>query len=96
MSSVNKVMLVGRLTNDADEQRSADGEAELHISVMTTRRWMSRQGERRESTEWHDIRYSHRCSTGSFDRLGDPDDPLSVDGVESSGYAFAGGVIAMS
>ena len=60
MSSVNRIMLLGQLPRDAEEGTGTDGRPELQVSVITRRRWTSRQGEERESTEWHDIRYSSR------------------------------------
>ena len=58
MSSLNRIMLLGELPRDAEEGTGTDGRPELQVSVITKRRWTSRQGEDRESTEWHDIRYS--------------------------------------
>lgn len=64
MSSINKVIIVGRLGNDPDVRQFQNGGNVTHISVATSERWNDKStGERREQTEWHRI--------SLFNRLGE-------------------------
>lgn len=64
MSSVNKVIIVGRLGNDPDVRQFNNGGGVTHISVATSERWTDKQtGEKKEQTEWHRI--------SLFNRLGE-------------------------
>lgn len=55
MSSVNKVILVGRL--GADPETRAVGETQVsNFNVATSDRWTDRNsGEKKEKTEWHRV-----------------------------------------
>jgi single-strand DNA-binding protein len=56
MSSVNKVILVGRLGNDPEVRYTATGSAMANISLATSENWKDKQtGEKQERTEWHRI-----------------------------------------
>ena len=65
MSSVNKVIIVGRLGNDPEvRQFQNSGGGVTNISVATSERWNDKQtGEQKEVTEWHRI--------SLFNRLGE-------------------------
>lgn len=64
MSSVNKVIIVGRLGNDPEVRSFQNGGGVTNISVATSERWTDKNtGERREQTEWHRI--------SLFNRLGE-------------------------
>lgn len=64
MSSVNKVIIVGRLGNDPDVRSFSNGGGVTNISVATSEQWTDKNtGERREQTEWHRI--------SLFNRLGE-------------------------
>ncbi|UNU74006.1 single-stranded DNA-binding protein [Moraxella nasovis] len=64
MSSVNKVIIVGRLGNDPEVRQFQNGGGVTNISVATSERWTDKNtGERREQTEWHRI--------SLFNRLGE-------------------------
>lgn len=68
MSSVNKVIIVGRLGQDPDVRQFANGGSVTNISVATSERWMDKNtGEQKEKTEWHRIVLQNR---GNY-RLGD-------------------------
>lgn len=55
MSSVNKVILVGRLGQDP-EVRDANGTKCVTLSLATSDRWTDRNsGEKKERTEWHRV-----------------------------------------
>jgi single-strand DNA-binding protein len=55
-SSVNKVILVGRLGRDPEFRSTGTGKAVASFSVATSERWGGRGGsEAEERTEWHNI-----------------------------------------
>ena len=64
MSSVNKVIIVGRLGNDPEVRQFQNGGGVTNISVATSERWSDKQtGEQKEVTEWHRV--------SLFNRLGE-------------------------
>lgn len=52
MSSLNKVMLLGRLGKDPEVRYSPDGAAIASFSIATSMT-SNKSGERKEYTEWH-------------------------------------------
>ena len=52
MAGLNKVMLIGRLGADPEMRYTANGQAVTTFNLAVTRNWTSRDGERREETEW--------------------------------------------
>ncbi len=50
---LNKVILIGHLGRDPEVRTTQSGQSVANFSVATSRRWTSRDGERREETEWH-------------------------------------------
>ena len=55
MGSVNKVILVGNLGKDAEVRITPGGQSVASFSMATTEKWTSREGEKKEQTEWHRI-----------------------------------------
>jgi single-strand DNA-binding protein len=55
MASVNKVILIGNLGADPELRYTPAGRAVVNFRIATTRHWNTREGERREETEWHRI-----------------------------------------
>jgi single-strand DNA-binding protein len=56
MSSVNKVILVGRLGQDPEVRTMNDGSPVVNLSIATSENWRDKAtGERREKTDWHRI-----------------------------------------
>ncbi len=56
MSSVNKVILVGRLGKDPEVRFNQGGQAICKFSVATSENWTDKQtGQKQEKTEWHNI-----------------------------------------
>lgn len=55
MSSLNKVMLIGRLGKDPEVQRFDSGAMKASFSLATSESYTNRDGVRVESTEWHNI-----------------------------------------
>ena len=56
MSSVNKVILIGRLGKDPVTRYMPNGDAVANFSVATSETWKDKSsGEKQEKTEWHNI-----------------------------------------
>lgn len=56
MSGVNKVILLGRLGKDPEVRTLENGAVVANFSLATTEVYRDRvSGERKESTEWHNI-----------------------------------------
>lgn len=53
VSSVNKVILVGRLGKDPDVRYTPTGDAVAELSVATSEKFKSKEGDYSERTEWH-------------------------------------------
>ena len=54
-SSVNKVILVGRLGKDPEVKFTQGGVAIARFSMATDETWKDQSGERQQRTEWHNI-----------------------------------------
>jgi single-strand DNA-binding protein len=55
MSSLNKVMLIGRLGKDPEIRYTQDGAPVASFSLATSEFWTDKSGTRQERTEWHNI-----------------------------------------
>ena len=55
MSSLNKVMLIGRLGKDPEVRYTPDGAPVANFSLATSEFWIDKGGTRQEKTEWHNI-----------------------------------------
>jgi single-strand DNA-binding protein len=56
MSTMNKVLLIGRLGADPELRYTASGMAVANFRIATTEQWRDKKtGDRMESTEWHRI-----------------------------------------
>ncbi len=53
--SVNKAILIGRLGQDPELTYTQSGKAVCKFSVATNERWTSQDGQKQESTTWHNI-----------------------------------------
>lgn len=62
MSSVNKVIIVGRLGNDPEVKHFSNGGQATNISVATSEQWKDKQGQKQERTEWHRIVFYGRLA----------------------------------
>lgn len=52
---LNKVILIGRLGRDPETRFMANGEAVCNFSVATSEKYTDKNGQRQESTEWHEV-----------------------------------------
>lgn len=55
MSSVNKVILVGRLGKDPELRYTPNGSPVARFSLATSESWTDKGGEKQEKTQWHNI-----------------------------------------
>ena len=55
MSSLNKVLLIGRLGKDPEIRYTPDGQPVANFSLATSEVWTDKNGTRQERTEWHNI-----------------------------------------
>ena len=57
MSSVNKVILVGRAGQDPEMKYMPNGNAVANITLATSEKWKDKQtGQPQEKTEWHRVK----------------------------------------
>ena len=54
-SSVNKVILVGRLGKDPELKYTQGGVSMTRFSIATDETWKDQNGEKQQRTEWHNI-----------------------------------------
>lgn len=50
--AVNKVIIIGHLGRDPESRSFQNGGKVVNFSVAVTEKWKSREGERKEKTEW--------------------------------------------
>lgn len=55
MSSVNKVIIIGRLGKDPEIRYMPNGEAVANFSMATSETWKDKAGDKQEKTEWHNL-----------------------------------------
>ena len=55
MAGVNKVILVGNLGADPEARSLNNGGEVVNLRVATSESWKSKEGERQERTEWHQV-----------------------------------------
>ncbi|PCJ89522.1 MAG: single-stranded DNA-binding protein [Flavobacteriales bacterium] len=53
--SVNKVILIGNLGADPETQYMEGGQARARFNLATNRSYTTKDGERRDETEWHRV-----------------------------------------
>ncbi|HCK99017.1 MAG TPA: single-stranded DNA-binding protein [Candidatus Marinimicrobia bacterium] len=53
--SINKVILVGHLGKDPEVRYTPSGDAVADVSLATTEFYKTKDGERTEKTEWHNL-----------------------------------------
>lgn len=55
MSSVNRVILIGRLGKDPELRYTPNGSPVARFSLATSENWTDKGGEKQERTQWHNI-----------------------------------------
>ena len=53
--NLNKVMLIGRLTRDPELRSTAGGQPVASFGLATNRNWTSKDGQKQEEVEFHNI-----------------------------------------
>ena len=53
MSSVNKIFLLGNVGQEPQVKTFDNGDQITNFSLATSDQWTDKQGEKRDSTEWH-------------------------------------------
>lgn len=53
MNSLNKVSLIGRLGKDPEVKATGTGKTVTSISLVTSEKWKTPEGEQKEKAEWH-------------------------------------------
>ena len=70
MSGINKVILVGRLGADPDSRTMPSSETVVtNLSLATSENWTTRDGEKKEKTEWHRVVFFDRVAEIARDHL---------------------------
>lgn len=54
---VNNVQIIGRTGKDTELKYTANGTAVASVSVATTEKWKSKDGNPQERTEWHSVTF---------------------------------------
>ncbi len=55
MKSVNKVLLMGNVTHDAEIKATPTGQTVCTFGLATNRMWKDKQGEKKDLPEFHNI-----------------------------------------
>lgn len=55
MASLNRVTLIGNVGRDPEIRTTQGGQKIANLSIATTDKWKSKDGERHEKTEWHRV-----------------------------------------
>ena len=55
MGSVNKALILGNLTADAEQRHTADGTAVSNFTVATNDTWTDKAGNKQERAEFHRV-----------------------------------------
>ena len=53
--NLNKVFIIGRLTADPELRTTPSGDHVASFSIATNRYWRTKEGEKKENTEFHNI-----------------------------------------
>ena len=55
ISSLNKVILIGRLGSDVELKYMPNKSAQAKLNLATSERWKDKDGKNHEKTEWHRV-----------------------------------------
>lgn len=55
MRCVNKVILIGNLTRDPELRQTVNGQSIVTFGLATNREWMTKDGRKQQSAEFHEI-----------------------------------------
>ena len=52
---MNKVILIGNLGADPEVRYLQNGNAVANLKVATSEKWKTKEGEKKEQTDWHNV-----------------------------------------
>lgn len=55
MRSINKVFIIGNVTRDPEMKQTSSGQPIATFGIATNRDWMTRDGQRHTSSEFHEV-----------------------------------------
>jgi len=55
MRSINKVILIGHLTREPELRQTPGGQAVCTFSIATNREWITKENQKHNTTEFHDL-----------------------------------------
>lgn len=55
MASLNQITLLGRIGKDPEVRRLESGSVFANLTLATTEFWKDKSGERKETTQWHNL-----------------------------------------
>jgi len=67
--SVNKVIIVGNLGADPEVKSFSNGGKICNLRIATSEKWKSKEGEKKERTEWHSVAISGDGLVGVAERF---------------------------
>lgn len=93
MSSVNKVIMIGRLGKDPEIRTFQNGGCVASFSIATTETWKSKDsGERMEKTEWTSVSVTNYALVGIVERFVKKGSQVYIEGsLQSRKYQDSSG-----
>lgn len=80
-NSINRAIIVGRVGKDPEIKSFSNGGKIANFSIATTETWKDRQsGERRESTEWHNVTIQSEGLVGIVEQYVKKGDLIGIEG----------------
>lgn len=75
MASVNKVILIGRITKDPEQRFMSNGDAVTNATIATSETWKDKKsGEKQEKSEFHRVTFYRKLAeiVGEYLKKGSP------------------------
>lgn len=69
MASVNRVIIIGNLGADPEVKSFQSGGRICNLRIATSESWKSKDGERKERTEWHSVVINNDGLVGVAERF---------------------------
>jgi len=81
MAGYNRAILIGRVGKDPEARTFANGGKIVTFSVATSETWKDKaSGERKERTEWHNIKIENENAAGVAERFVRKGSEVSIEG----------------
>lgn len=88
---MNKVILIGRVGKDV-EYKTFDWGSVANFTLATTERWKNSEGQKKESTEWHNLVCNGNLATTAQTYVKKGDMINVVGKIKSRSYDDANGI----